>query len=91
MHSSRMRTARSLPYIVVSVRGRGGSLSRGLCPAGVSVKWGNSVQGVSVHGESLSRGSLSRGEVPVQRDLCPGGLCQRDPLDIDNPWTDRHL
>ena len=48
--------------MVVSVRGGG------LCQAGVSVKWGNSVQGVSVRGESLSGGVSVHGG-----GLCPGG------------------
>ena len=75
MHSSRMHSARCLPYRgslserVVSVKG-GGLCQGGLCP-GVSV-WGSvwrvSVQGISVQ-ESLSRA------------VCLRDPCQRDPLD----------
>ena len=83
MHSSRMRTALSLPY--GEGRGslpRGGPLSRGrgslsrgggLCPGGggsLSRGRGSLSRGVSVQG-----GSLSRGRVSVQGEgLCPGGL-----------------
>ena len=49
MHSSRMRTARSLPY------GEGGSVQGGLCPGG------SLSQVVLYPGGSLSKGSLSRG------------------------------
>ena len=64
MHSSRMRTTRSLPY-------RGGLCpgGGGLCPGGGLCLGGDlclgvvSVQGVSVYG----RGSLS------MEGLCPGG------------------
>ena len=63
MHSSRMRTARSLPY--------GG----GLCLGGVSVHggsltgWGVSVQGVYVQGVlCLERRSVSRG-ISVRKTL----------------------
>ena len=86
MHSSRMRTARSLYG--------GGSLSKGgLCPVGVcvqgriSVQWGLcpgegiSVQGVCVQGGLCPggffvQGGLCPGEVSVQgRSLPRGGLC----------------
>ena len=65
MHSSRMRTARSLPYGRVSVQG-------GLCPEGVSVQEKSLSRGVSLGGgggevfvqgvsvQGVSRGSLSR-------------------------------
>ena len=67
MHSSRMRTARSLPYREgVSVRG--GSLSMGVSAQGVSV-WG-----ISIHGGLCPRGIFSRA-VSVPGGLCPGGLC----------------
>ena len=71
MHSNRMHTAHSLPYVgEVSVQGGlclSGSLSGGLCLGGLC-------PGVSVQGwGSLSgcEGSLSKG----QGGLCPGGLC----------------
>ena len=81
-HSSRMRTARSLPWL------RGRSLSwgisvlgdlcpRGLCPGGLCPGWGSlsrmgvSVWEVSVQGVSV-QGSLSWG-ISVLGDLCPGG------------------
>ena len=64
MHSSRMRTAHSLPYGGVSVRGD-------LCQGAGSLSRGVSVQGWSLPGGSLYRGSLSRG-VFVQGGLCPG-------------------
>ena len=58
MHSSRMRTVRSLSSSVRegSVSGGGGSLSGGLC-----------LTGRSLSRESLSRGSLSR-ETPLWTD-----------------------
>ena len=75
MHSSRMRTARSLPYRgslsrgslskEVSVQGGlspGGSLSRGSLSRGASVQW-VSVQGGLCPGDSFSRGSMSRGSL----------------------------
>ena len=86
MHSSRMRTTRSLPYGGVSLpRGGEGSLSLGVSLyRGVSV-WGLCTGG-SLFGGSLSRGSLSVRGVSVQQGLCPevplswgclyeGGLC----------------
>ena len=72
MHSSRMCTARSLPY---GGSLSGGSLSKG---RGVSIQEGVSVC-VQGGGGSLSRGSLSRRDlclgVSVQEGggLCPGG------------------
>ena len=76
MHSSRMRTALSLPY----GEGEGGSLTRGvsvqaegrLCPGGGDLCQGGCLsRGVLCPGE----GSLSRGRVSVQGEgLCPGGL-----------------
>ena len=73
MHSSRMCTARSLPYGArgslsrkVSVQGvsvQGGLCSRGLCPAGSG--WA-SVQG-SLSIEDLCLGGLCPVEVSVQR------------------------
>ena len=68
MHSSRMRTAHSLPYGGVSVWGVSvwgvsvrGSLSGGLCPGGLCL-------GVSV------QGGFCLG-VSVQGGLCLGGFC----------------
>ena len=76
-----MRTARSLPYRRVSVRGslsRGvsvwGSLSRGFLSRKVHSVQGVYVQGVSVQGVLCSVGDLC----PVGV-LCPGDLCQGDP------------
>ena len=53
MYSSRMRTARLLPY-----GGGGVSVQEGLCPGG-SLSRGLSVQGVSVGGGCLSPGGVS--------------------------------
>ena len=63
MHSSRMRTARSLRTGGLS----GGSLSWGdLCPVGVSV-WGSLSRG------GLSRGGLSRGDLCLEGVSVQGG------------------
>ena len=63
MHSSRVRTARSLLY--------GG----GLCPGGLCLAEGSlSSRGISVQGGLCPVGSLSRGSLG---GLCPGGSISR--------------
>ena len=77
IHSSGMRTDRSLLYRGVSVQGV--SLSRGcLCPGG-SLSRGSLSRGVSVQGGLCPGGSLSRG-VSVQGGLCPGGSLSKGGL-----------
>ena len=88
MHSSRMRTAPSLPYgggvSGVSIWGGGVSVQAvsvqgvGFCPGGslsrrVSVQQGSLSRGVTVQGSLCPEGSLSGGLCPG--GLCPGGLC----------------
>ena len=79
MHSSRIRTIRSVPYGGGWDLCPGGEISvqMGLCPGGLSLSGGSLSRAVSVREslsrvvsvrESLSRGSLSRG------CLCSGGL-----------------
>ena len=77
MHSSRMRTARSLPYGGSLLGGGawpGGSLSRGVSVWGVPGQGGSLSRGVSVQGGVQPGGSLSGG-VPSQGGLHPGSLC----------------
>ena len=63
MHSSRMRTARSLPF------GGGVSLSRGVSVRRSLSREGSLSRGSLSRRASVQRGSLSGGH------LCPGGLC----------------
>ena len=80
MHSSRMRTARSLPYAggvsVLGVSAQGG-LPRGMSAQGVSGQ-GVSAQGcVCLPGGFLTRGDvcLPRGEcLPAQGECLSGGM-----------------
>ena len=101
MHSSIIRTTRSLPYGggggPLSKGGlclRGGSLSKGgLCPAGVSVGGGLcpgvSVQeGLCLGGGDLCPGRSLYGGVSVQGGLCPRGLLTEIPSSV-NRITDR--
>ena len=71
MHSSRMRTARSLPYREGGLSLGGlcpvGSLSRGVQRRGLCPEVGLSPRG------SLPGGGVSMQGVSVQGSLCPGG------------------
>ena len=83
MHSSRMRTARSLPY---RRRWGGGSLSRG-----ISVQWGSLSGGVSVWGGVSVRGGLCPGEglcpmVCLSRGSLPGRPLDRYPSPLWTEW-----
>ena len=76
IHSSRMRTARSLPYRGRVLCPEGGGLSReGLCPGGLCPGGGSlSMWWVSVQVGSICPGGSLSGEVSVQVvGLCPGG------------------
>ena len=81
MHSSRLRTVRSVTVsfggggvsVRVSARGclHGDVCKGGVCP-GVSVQ-GLSVQGVSAQEGCLPRGCQPTGVRPVEGGVCPGG------------------
>ena len=87
MHSSRMRTARSLLYVRDESLSREGVLCPGgLCPGKLS--WGSLSRRVSVQ-EGLCLGGLCPVEVSVQRGslsrgvcLCLEVLCQGNPRTV---------